>query len=160
MVDGLERRIARLEAAEEIRHLKARYAHACDTGYDPDRIVELFTEDATWDGGERLGSYRGRAAIWSFFDRVRHQFVWALHYMVAPVIEVAEDIESATGSWYLWQPCTLKNGDSVEAVWFSGIYRDRYRCEQGLWKISHLQLTVSTITPYDEGWARRPFRGE
>jgi hypothetical protein len=36
MSNDLETRIAKLEAVEEIRRLKARYADVCDTGYDPD----------------------------------------------------------------------------------------------------------------------------
>ena len=59
MSGSLERRLARLEAAEEIRQLKARYAEVCDTGYEPERMVPLFTADAVWDGGERFGADRG-----------------------------------------------------------------------------------------------------
>lgn len=45
-------RIARLEAIEEIRKLKAAYAKHCDNNYDVDRIVALFTEDC-YRGGRR-----------------------------------------------------------------------------------------------------------
>ena len=106
MTESLDARVARLEAVEEIRVLKARYADVCDTGYDPDRMLPFFTQDAVWDGGERFGRYEGIDAIYGFFRDVSSQITWALHYMIAPVIEVSDD-GTATGSWYLWQPCTV-----------------------------------------------------
>lgn len=158
MADDLTVRVARLEAAEAIRALKACYADICDTGYDPDRMVELFTEDALWDGGDRFGAHRGRDAIYTFFDGVRREIVWALHYMVGPVIEVADDAETARGAWYLWQPCTMRKGDDVEAVWIAGRYADRYRRDGDVWKFTEVRLSVEMITPFDEGWVRRRFR--
>ena len=91
MTESLEARVARLEAVEEIRVLKARYADVCDTGYDPDRMLPFFTQDAVWDGGERFGRYEGIDAIYGFFRGVSSQITWALHYMIAPVIEVSDD---------------------------------------------------------------------
>ena len=85
MTKSLEARIGRLEAVEEIRVLKARYADVCDTGYDPERMAPFFTDDAVWDGGERFGRYEGLDAIRGFFAGVSSQITWALHYMVAPV---------------------------------------------------------------------------
>jgi hypothetical protein len=155
-----ETRLARLEAAEQIRHLKARYAAVCDTGYTPDRMVPLFTEDAVWDGGERFGRHEGMGAIYRFFDGVSSQIVWALHYMVAPIVEVADDLETATGSWYLWQPCTLVTDDGPRAVWLTGTYADRYRRVDDAWRFSEVRLDCQTISPLEEGWVRRPFLGE
>ena len=43
-MSDIEIRLAKLEAAEDIRHLKARYARICDTGYSPDAMGPLFTE--------------------------------------------------------------------------------------------------------------------
>ena len=50
-MDDLARTVAKLQAAEDIRHLKARYARVCDTGYTPSEMIPLFTKDAVWDGG-------------------------------------------------------------------------------------------------------------
>ena len=49
--------------------------------------------------------------------------------MIAPVIEVSDD-GTATGSWYLWQPCTVVGPDGPQAVWLTGCYADRYRHEE------------------------------
>jgi hypothetical protein len=157
MTEDVAARVARLEAIEAIRTLKARYADVCDTGYDPDRMAPFFTDDAVWDGGERFGRYEGLEAIRGFFRDVSSQIVWALHYMVAPVIEVADDPETATGSWYLWQPCTVVGPDGPQAVWLTGRYADRYRREGGEWRFEEVRLSVETISPFEDGWARRPF---
>jgi hypothetical protein len=159
-VTDLETRMAKLEAAEQIRELKARYAAVCDTGYLPARMVPLFTEDAVWDGGERFGRHEGIDAIYRFFDGVSGRITWALHYMVAPIVEIADDLVTATGSWYLWQPCTLVTEAGPQAVLLTGTYADRYQKEAEDWKFSEVKLDCQTISPIEEGWVRRPFWGE
>jgi hypothetical protein len=156
----LERRIARLEAIEAIRELKARYADVCDTGYDPVRMRPFFTEDAVWDGGRRFGRYEGVDAVCGFFAGISSEITWALHYMVAPIIDVAPDGDTATGSWYLLEPCTIATADGPRAMVITGRYADRYRLEPDGWKFVEVKLDCQTISPLDEGWARKPFWNE
>ena len=156
MTHELQLQIDRLQAAEDIRHLKARYADVCDTGYEPARMAPLFTQDAVWDGGERFGRYEGNDAICGFFAAVSSQITWALHYMIAPKITIGDDLKTAEGTWYLWQPCTIDNNP----VWLTGTYFDRYAKEDDGWKFSEVHLSVQTISPFDEGWVKRPFLGE
>jgi SnoaL-like domain len=156
----LESRIARLEAIEAIRVLKARYADVCDTGYDPMRMRPFFTEDAVWDGGLRFGRYEGVDAVCGFFAGISSEITWALHYMVAPIIDVAPDGHTATGSWYLLEPCTIATDDGPRAMVITGRYADRYRLETDGWKFSEVKLDCQTISPLDEGWARKPFWNE
>ena len=155
-MNELELTVAKLQAAEEIRHLKARYAGVCDTGYKPEGMKPLFTADAVWDGGS-FGHYEGIDAICGFFAGVSADIVWALHYMIAPIVEVDDDLVTASGSWYLWQPCTVVAPDGPKAVWLTGTYADRYRKEAGAWRFSEVILTCQTISPIDEGWVRKPF---
>jgi len=157
MADDLTARIAKLEAAEEIRELKVRYAKACDDGYKPAGMVPLFTEDAVWtDVTGRFGTHEGRDAICDFFDGVSDQIQWAGHYMIGPDITVNDDLETATGTWYLWQPCTIDG----EATWLAGTYLDHYRKDSdGRWKISRLELTVDVLTPFAEAWATKQVAG-
>lgn len=159
MSETLEQAVAKLQAAEEIKRLKARYADVCDTGYDPERMRPLFTDDAVWDGG-RFGRYEGFEAVHGFFAGVSEQITWALHYMIAPSIEVHDDLVSANGTWYLWQPCTVVGPDGPRAVWLTGRYAERYRKERGEWRFSEILLDVQSVTPYEEGWVRRPFWDE
>ena len=155
-MDDLARTVAKLQAAEDIRHLKARYARVCDTGYTPSEMIPLFTKDAVWDGG-RFGRHEGIDAITAFFDGVSEQITWALHYMIAPTIEVNDDLVTASGTWYLLEPCTMAGPDGPNAIWLTGGYADRYVKEDGAWRFSEVLLDVQTVTPYDEGWVRMPF---
>lgn len=153
----LETRIAKLEAAEAIKGLKADYAKVCDTGYKPEGMFPLFTENAIWvDETGRFGHHKNREEICAFFAGVSGAIGFALHYMIAPKITVHEDLVSAEGTWYLWQPCTIDN----VPVWLTGTYFDRYVKEDGVWKFSEVHLTPLTIAPFDEGWVKRPFVGE
>ena len=158
-MSDIEIRLGKLQAAEDIRHLKARYARICDTGYSPEAMGPLFTEDAVWEGG-RFGRHDGRRAICDFFAGVSKDITWAMHYMINPVIEVDDDLVNAKGSWYLWQPCTLATPDGPKAIWMSSLYADRYRNEGGTWRFSDMKVTLETMTPFDEGWVKRPFLGE
>jgi ketosteroid isomerase-like protein len=154
------RRLARLEAIEDIRLLKARYADVCDSGYDPVRMRPFFTADAVWDGGPRFGRYEGVDAVCEFFAGISSQITWALHYMVAPAIEVADDGGIATSSWYLLEPCTIATDKGPRAMVITGRYSDCYRREPDGWKFSEVVLDCQTISPLDEGWVRRPFWNE
>ena len=153
-------RLDRLQAIEEIRVLKARYADVCDTGYDPVRMRPFFTDDAVWDGGPRFGRHEGVGAVCEFFAGVSSLITWALHYMIAPIIDVADDGLTATGSWYLLEPCTIATEDGQRAMVITGRYEDRYRKEADGWKFSEVVLDCQTISPLDEGWARKPFWNE
>jgi SnoaL-like domain len=158
-MNDLERKFCRLQAAEDIRNLKARYAIVCDTGYKPKGMRPLFTKDAVWDGG-RFGRHEGVEAICGFFAGVSKEIVWALHYMVNPIIELDDNLETARGSWYLWQPCTVTTPQGPKPVWLTGTYADRYRKVDGVWRFSEVNLAVQTISPFDEGWAKRRFWDE
>ena len=151
----LEQRIARLEAIEAIKQLKAVYAEVCDQNYDPVKMYPLFCADAIWEEPTLFGRFEGREAICEFFAGVSAPISWALHYMIAPKITVNDDLVNAEGTWYLWQPCTIDG----TAVWLTGTYFDRYRKDEGVWKFSEVHLSVQTISPFDEGWVKRPFLG-
>ena len=148
----IEYRLRVLEDLEEIRKLKARYAAACDDNYNADAIAALFTEDAVWDGGA-LGTADGRTAIHKFFSRATEFFPFAIHNVMNPIIDV--DGDRATAQWYLLQPATMAKGN--QAVWLAAVYHDEYVRLDGRWMINRLKVTSHFLTPYEEGWVRKPF---
>ena len=159
MSGDLAQRIAKLEAAEEIKKLKSRYAQACDDNYNPETMRSIFTKDAVWNGGDAFGLHEGQDAICQFFTEVSSSITWALHYMMAPEIEVADDARTATGAWYIWMPFTTVTGDGPQAAWVGGLYSDEYRLEPEGWRISNLEVDLQIISPYEDGWAKTPKMG-
>ena len=145
--EGLEARIAALEAVEAIRLLKARYCALCDADYPPDELAVLFTEDAVWDGGP-FGTHRGRAAIRAFFSGSADRVAFAIHHVTNSAIEVTG--ETATGTWYLWQPMVMRPGE--RALWLAARYEDRYvRTPEG-WRFAHVRVVVRMLAPYEAGF--------
>ena len=106
-LEDLERRVGTLEDIEAIRRLKARYCYYRDDNHDADNILELFVEDAVWDGGMRGGA-EGREAIRDFFVKASQRLPFTVHMVLNPAIEV--DGDAARGSWYMFMACTYAAG--------------------------------------------------
>lgn len=157
--ESLEARVRRLEDLEAIRDLKARYAQYCDDGYDPDGIASLFTEDGVWEASFPPGIYRSREEIREFFTGVSKEFVWALHYVVRPTIEISESGDSAEGSWYFLGPMTIRDEGKDVPILVTGIYRDRYVKRDGRWWITHTKLETHQFSEWQTGWVEQRFRG-
>ena len=151
-LEKLESRIMDLEAADEIRNLKATYAAACDDNYNPDAIAALFVEDAVWES-DGLGNFEGREAIREFFRGISSYFTFALHYGLNPKIEVAGD--TARARWYLFMPCTVSDGG--RALWRAGIDDEEYVRVDGRWMFKRKKSATIFNTPFEEGWAKTRF---
>ena len=151
-LEDLEQRIRVLEDIEAIKKLKARYCAYCDHDYDADGIASLFTADAVWDGGN-FGRHEGQGAIRTFFRGASRIFPFAIHQVMNPIIEVEGD--KANGSWYLFQPCTLAEGN--QAVWLAARYEEEYVRVGGEWKFKQLKVFPSFFTPYEQGWVKKRF---
>ena len=155
----LELRIARLEAVEAIRNLKARYCELCDDGYRANELAELFVEDATWDGGDSLGIHQGREAIRRFFHQMPATLSFAIHHVTNPRIEVAEDASTARGHWLLLQAATDVSGQ--HAMWLAATYEDDYVRVGHEWRFKRVALKTRFLAPYERGWAATdPRRGQ
>ena len=149
-IEDLAKRVQILEDIEAIKRLKARYAQACDSNYNPDEMVKIFTEDAVWDGGADFGVHRGRKEIKEFFKKVSGDLVFAIHYFMSPSITIEGN--KANGRWYLWQAATLKGN---KAVWLAGFEDDKYEKINNAWFQSEMKLTLLFMTPYEQGWHKK-----
>ncbi len=149
----MEERLHRLEQIERIKCLKAKYCLLCDTGYDPDALTDLFTEEGTWDGGE-LGCYKGRARVHRFFTNMPATMSFAVHHITNAAVDLADDGKTARGTWYLLQTATLSS--SNEAVWVSGLYQDDLVLEADGWKFARINISTRFFTPHKTGWADTP----
>ncbi|WP_232716762.1 nuclear transport factor 2 family protein [Gordonia metallireducens] len=148
-------RLDRLESQDEIRALKARYMQWADDKRRLD-MGELFWDDAIWEELDLTGStipgarWAGREAIAEMFNQSPERLWFTVHYLSNETITVSGD--HAVGRWKLLEPCTIR--DEI-AIWQGGHYVDDFTRRDGVWKISHLRLTLDFQTPYEEGWLRR-----
>jgi uncharacterized protein (TIGR02246 family) len=151
---SIEARIQELEDLEAIRQLKYQYAKKVDD-HDVATFGDLFTADAVWDGGERLGLHEGRDAIHAFLTKTWDN-LWSIHHMTNPEITVDQSALTAVGSWLTWSPNTI----SGRAIWVSGRYDDEYKKEDGRWLIARSRFTFDFMTPFESGWVKERFAEE
>lgn len=149
----LETRMRRVEAAEEIRLLKAHYCDLCDAGYPPDELCTLFTADGVWDGAE-MGVFEGHDARHKFFSNMPNVMSFAIHHVTNSAVEVAPDALRARGRWYLLQTATLHA--SNEAVWLAARYDDEIVWQDDRWQFRRVELRSRFYSSYVKGWAEQP----
>jgi hypothetical protein len=145
--ESVEHRIARLEDAEEIRRLTIRYADGADRRNDPRIMRDLFARDAVWEA-EDFGVFRGRDRILTGLREIaRSRVSGTVHYMIAPLIEVARDRRSARASWRLWELAHLREevGSRSQQVMAAGDYRCRLVRTNGKWRFQHVRLKIAAV---------------
>jgi len=148
-INELAKRIQALEDIEAIKQLKAEYADACDDMYNPARMRDLFTEDAVWDGEkEGFGKHEGLDAVCKFFDAAKDSLKFGVHWFLQPRIKMLSETE-AEGAWYLWQTSTMASGKDI---FLAGKEYDKYRKENGVWKMSHMLLELFYAADIKQGW--------
>lgn len=160
----LERRVQRLEDLEAIRQLMFRYAEGMDNNFDADAIAELFLEDATWTispASEISGTHLGRDAIRSFFAGLTSEYSWTMHNVGNELIRLSDDGETATGTWYLVDPCTMLANGKQHAVFITGKYDNLFAKRDGRWYFQKLSAQLNQVSSWEKGWiVERWFVGE
>ncbi|MEO0410306.1 MAG: nuclear transport factor 2 family protein [Pseudomonadota bacterium] len=149
----VSRRLERLEAYEAIRQLIATYAVGADRKNDPAILAPLFHDDAVWEA-DGVARYEGRDVIAAGLSDLGQTFVtWSLHYMVAPKIDVASDVLTASCRWYLWELCTMVQPDGTSAdTWLGGWYDSTLSIRSGDWRFDHVTLDMRLQSPRDVPW--------
>ena len=158
-LEELKNRLETLEAVEAIKKLKARYCQCADER-DAEGFANLFTADGVFEGGT-FGRGQGRAGVATFLRGVQQQSLpFALHYVMNPIIEVQGD--TATGRWYLLEPCTMvaEGTQAQQAVWGTARYEEEYVKVDGEWKFKKVHLMPVFWSPFDQGWVKKRFVGE
>ncbi|MPY78066.1 MAG: nuclear transport factor 2 family protein [Actinophytocola sp.] len=124
-------------ALEDIRRLKYRYARTLDLKRW-DEFADVFTEDATADYGTRAVSerltLRGREQIVSYMRDALGGNIITVHFCAQPEIDI--DGDTAEGTWCFED--TVIVPDHRIMIKGSAYYEDRYRREDGVWRISHV----------------------
>lgn len=158
-LDHLYKRIAVLEAAQEVSACLHDYMQQCDyldVGTDLSPLVELFTEDAIWEGrGKRyastFGRLKGREAIKTMFAKYTQppaHFALNVHFLTSEKVHVTHE-EQASGTWILLQTSTYADGRSQLSC---ALLNVQFRKEDERWKISHFCTTSRFNRPVQTSW--------
>ncbi len=145
MTQGMEERLALLEAKEGIRETISSYAHYVDSGRYGE-WGELFTEDGIFDVsfGGRL---QGREQIVSFL-KARHgpKGPKSRHFIMNHLIQVSGN--RATASSYF----AVTNEDEDTSIFGTGVYQDRLRKDGDRWRFVERKVVVDYMVPLEKGW--------
>lgn len=154
----LEQRIARLEAIEEIKQLKAKYAHNLDNGYDPQGIASLFAEDGEWIiEGQAI---KGREAIMRHCEKLPQVIPWSLHMMTTSTVTIDVDGEHADCIFYVQSAQTMNIGsEESKAYLILGVFRDKCVKIDGQWLFAEVQADVQQSCLWTEGWVKSSVSG-
>ena len=156
----LEQKIERLWDRHEIENLMGRYAlHHCAREHE--KTFELFADrdDITLSCGD-LGIFKGKAGVKSFMVDWHYSLEMvpegALneHLLTSPVIEIAEDGQTAYAVWISPGVETRRvepNGE-LEAIWIWGKYGVDLIKEDGVWKFWHFVITQDFMCDYHHSW--------
>jgi hypothetical protein len=167
-VQSLQAEVDVLRSEADIRRVQARYMFLCDTPCPEDgikddeerveRIVDLYTEDAVWEGvgsyyDNQFGRMVGKAALRAHFRKF-----WAekrdpalllnVHYLTSEQIHVRGD--EADGQWVHCQPWIFGDGSSLLR---SSRLNNLFRRVDGVWKVARTRTENVFVAPLTPGWA-------
>ena len=157
-MDTLESRIARLEAIEAIRQLKARYLSACDQK-DLEGIRDCFLDGDVVIDFDRVGRFQSAEELLAVFRQYGDlPHIVEMHHGQNPQITVL-GADHASATWGLYYHLIDTESNSVTQL--GGFYEDEYRMQTGDWKISTTRFRVSSTLILDlaDGVARSRFAG-
>jgi ketosteroid isomerase-like protein len=167
-LDALQKQVEVLRAEADIRRLQGRYMFLCDTpcpeaGAEDDaerinRIIDLYTEDAIWEGvgayyDNQFGRSVGKAAIRKHFEgfwgtKRDPALLLNVHYLTSEQIRVHG--EEANGQWVHCQPWIFSDGSSLLR---SSRLNNGFRKVDGVWKVSRTRTENVFVAPLTPGWA-------
>ncbi|NKB37718.1 MAG: nuclear transport factor 2 family protein [Gammaproteobacteria bacterium] len=155
---SFEQRITRLEDYEAIKVIIATFSRGADAGCDPTILRPIFCDDAIFDIGQFGVLEGGDHIVNEMHNNTDIGFNWTLHYLISPVIEIQDDLNTAQCFYYLWETATHPTKQGKEdSYWIGGWYdATAVKEKDGKWRFKHLKLTVKLMSTYAEGWKPVP----
>lgn len=154
MAKTLEQRVQELEDIRACEQLMFQYEHYLDIGYDGDGIASLFVEDGLWEIKGCGGTAKGHEAIKNHAKNLGAAISWGQHNMMTPMITVAEDGQSARGTFCLICMITMTENDVEDAYILIGKYDNKYVKVDGKWYFEELTGVIDQTAPWDKGWVK------
>lgn len=164
-IASLEHELEKEKAVTEIQNCMGRYAYLhtggmhtacvdCFAVGDPDLSIEIGPS----------GVYTGPDAAYRVYERGHNESekdrrgLLAEHALTTPVIEVADDLQTAKAIWISpgHEAGTDYEDGSFEAGWLWGRYAMDFKRVNGQWKIWHFQMYSTFRCGYYKSWADVP----
>ena len=144
---ALERQQHLIQARQDLGQTIARYARGIDEQREDD-LAAIVTEDVVletqpWTQRPLVGKALALKALRNY----RRAFQCPRHFITNHQLTVNDD-GTATGyaTWFVVQA----REEQSYCGW--GSYEWAFRCEGGLWKISHMLVTLDCMTTLERGW--------
>jgi hypothetical protein len=153
-LDEIERELARAAAYDAAENISTAYGYYIDE-FRWREMADLFSANG-WKELSYIGTYVGRERVYrsaaSRYNAVgRVSPYLAIHQKVQPVIHVAPDARSARMHMRLFQ---LGSDPKGPGAFIGGHYENEAVLENGIWRISAMDLDYVWLSSYANGWTR------
>jgi hypothetical protein len=160
----MQLRIERLESVVAIQNIMSKY-QSYHSASDQEKTVSLFASKTP--GGKLV--FRGH--IYEGYEGVKNHFLlWMkeaekdltgklyLHEVVSPIIEVAQDGQTAKAQFSsIGCETAFGPNNTLMSLWSWDKYHVDFIKEEGEWKIYNLDFHTTFLTPYEgKGWTEEP----
>ena len=156
-VEEIKRLIRRSIGYDACENLASAYGYYIDD-FMWDDFSDLFALDG-WREAPFVGVYVGRERIRKSL-KIQYPFAggratgfFTCHQFVQPVIHVSGDGRSADIRVRLLQ---LSGADGTDGLWMAGIMELKAAIEDGIWKLTAMDLDYTWTANYKGGWAKGP----
>ena len=152
-VGETQRAVAAALAYDGAENVANAYSYYLDE-FRWDDAADLFAVNG-WKELPYVGIYQGRERIRASMKMLyptggRPAGFFAIHQTMQPVIHVAPDGASAKIRLRVLQP---RGRVGAEGSWVAGVYESEAVLENGVWKLSAMDLDYTWAAGYREGWA-------
>ncbi len=159
-IAALESRVAETERALAVagaydgaENVASAYSYYLDE-FRWDDAADLFAANG-WKELPYVGIYQGRERIRASMRMLyptggRPAGFFAIHQTMQPVIHVAADGASAKIRLRVLQP---RGRVGADGAWVAGVYESEAVLEDGVWKLSAMDLDYTWAAGYRAGWA-------
>lgn len=154
MAKTLEERVQELEDIRACEQLHYQYEYYLDHGYQGDGIASLFVDDGLWSITGVGGTAKGKEAIKNHAHNLGKAIPWGQHFMGVPMIKIADDGQTATGTFRLLCTINMIDGGVEDAYILIGNYVNKYAKVDGEWKFVELTGDIEKSAPWDKGWVK------
>jgi len=153
-LDEMAQSVTRAAAVDAVENIACAYGYYIDE-FRWHEVGELFSTHG-WKELSYIGIYKGRervlgSLIARYGDKGRVSSFLAIHQKIQPVVTIAADGLSARIHLRLFQVGSLPSGPGP---FIGGVYEDEAVLEDGIWKISGMDLDYIWFAGYAEGWGK------